>query len=118
MKLQELKNLICEEVKKSLYEETSDIIIKSTQRKILFTSKTAKSIKGAVEEAVEQGISLLGANLKSANLKKADLYHADLRNADLSNADLRSADLRRANLSGVSLGGVNLGGAKLDGTIF
>jgi hypothetical protein len=98
---------------------------------ILFTLET-KSLKLAVEAAVEAktdlagaylagadlagaylaGAYLEGAYLAGAYLRGAYLAGAYLRGADLEGADLRGADLRGADLRGASLGGAYLRGAK------
>jgi hypothetical protein len=79
----------------------------------------------ALEQAVEAGANLggadlYGADLRGANLGGASLYGANLGGADLyganlGGADLYGADLRGASLYGASLYGANLGGASLYG---
>jgi hypothetical protein len=59
------------------------------------------------------GADLSGADLSGADLRNADLRNADLRNADLRNADLRNADLRNADLSGADLRNADLRNADL-----
>jgi hypothetical protein len=73
--------------------------------KLLFTSKKAKTIKEAVEEAVEEDTNLRGADLREANLWEANLRGAALWGADLRGADLRGATLWKANLRGADLRG-------------
>jgi hypothetical protein len=87
--------------------------IKDVYGKVLFTSKTANTIKKAVEEAIEEKISLWGANLLGANLREANLRGANLREADLWGADLREANLREADLREADLREADLRGANL-----
>ena len=84
---------------------------------VLYKSKTATEVKGAVVEAVSRGADLYGADLRGADLhgadlRGADLYGAYLRGADLYGADLHGADLRGADLRGADLYGAYLRGAK------
>jgi len=86
---------------------------------ILFAVET-KSLKLAVEMAVNSGANLRGANLSDANLRGANLRGANLSGANLSDADLSGANLsdaylRGANLSDADLSGANLRGAYLRG---
>ena len=81
---------------------------------ILFAVET-KSLKLAVEMAVNSGANLRGANLSGANLRGANLSDAYLRGANLSDAYLSDAYLRGANLSDADLSGANLRGAYLRG---
>jgi uncharacterized protein YjbI with pentapeptide repeats len=84
-----------------------------------------ESLLAAIQNAIEAGANLSGADLRWANLRGANLSGADLRwanlrwadlrGADLSGADLRWADLRGANLSGADLIGADLSGADLRG---
>ena len=79
---------------------------------VIFESDN-ESMKLTVSAAVDQSVSLRGANLRGANLRGANLRGADLSDADLSGADLSDADLRVADLSCADLGGANLRGANL-----
>jgi len=91
------------------------IEIKSVFGKVLFTyEKENATIKGAVEQAVKEKVSLNYANLESADLRSADLRSADLRSASLCSADLRSANLRSANLRSANLRSANLESANLE----
>ncbi|KDC48059.1 pentapeptide repeat-containing protein [Bordetella bronchiseptica] len=67
----------------------------------------------ALEQAVERGAYLGGANLGGAYLRDANLGGADLRDANLGGANLGGANLRGADLRDANLGGANLGGANL-----
>ena len=97
------------------------IEIKSIFGNVLFEySKEDNTIKDTVEEAVRQGISLVGASLVGASLDGASLYRASLSRASLDGASLRGASLvgaslYRASLDGASLDGASLDGASLDG---
>jgi len=89
---------------------------------VLFSIE-AKSLKIALEIAVQNRAdlrsadlryaNLRSANLSSANLRSANLRSADLHSADLSYANLRSADLRYANLRSANLSSANLRSANL-----
>jgi hypothetical protein len=80
--------------------------------KILFEVET-KSLKLAIEAAVEKETNLREADLREANLRGANLWGADLREADLGGANLRGADLWVADLRGADLREADLGGADL-----
>jgi len=87
--------------------------------KVLF-SAGGETLRDVVQQAVQGGADLRGANLRSADLsgadlRSADLSGADLRSADLSGADLSGANLRSANLSGADLRSADLSGADLSG---
>ena len=76
----------------------------------------ATTVDEAVEYAVNNHISLEGADLSDTDLSGADLKCACFRNTDLSGADLTGADvsdtdLREANLSAAILLGADLTGA-------
>ena len=78
----------------------------------------ASTVKEAVQCAVNNYISLSGAELSGTDLSGTDLSHADLSHADLSHADLSGADLRHtyvshANLSHADLSGADVSGADL-----
>lgn len=84
---------------------------------ILFEyEKENNSIKETIEEAVKQGVDLVGADLERANLAGADLVGADLVGANLIGANLVGANLRYANLGYANLGYANLKGANLADT--
>lgn len=77
--------------------------MKTIEIKNRFTNETIHSgtfenLKECVEDAVEKGVSLSGADLRGADLKGINL-----RGADLSEVDLYEADLSRANLSQADL---------------
>ena len=79
------------------------IEIRNTSGNVIWKSE-AKTVRGAVEEAVKNNVNLSGANLSGADLygailSGADLYGADLSGADLSGADLSGADLRGAEIN-------------------
>jgi len=74
--------------------------------KVLF-SAGGETLRDVVQQAVQGGADLRGANLRSA-----DLSGADLRSADLSGADLRSADLSGADLSGADGKNLSLVGSR------
>ena len=69
---------------------------------VIFESEE-NTIKSAVTEAVNKGVSLSDADLRGANLYEVNLRGADLRGADLRGADLRVADLHGADLRGADL---------------
>lgn len=89
----------------------------------------------ALQDLIQNGISLAGvrldgawlegavlasgqlryASLREANLHGADLKEANLEGADLTDANLTSADLRGAHLKNAILGGAQLGTADLRG---
>lgn len=71
------------------------------------------TLRGAVESAVRNGVSLKGADLRGIDLRKANLEGADLRIADLSEADLEAVNLKDADLGGAVLRGANLFNANL-----
>ena len=89
----------------------------------LYESKTAKTIKEAVEEAVAKkidltnvhltGTDLMGANLANAKFSGASLRWANLNGANLSGANLNDANLIGADLSNANLNGANLSSANL-----
>jgi hypothetical protein len=89
--------------------------IKDVYGKVLFTSKTANTIKKAVEEAIEEKISLWRADLRGADLRGAALRGADLWGANLREANLREANLWEANLWGANLREADLREANLWG---
>ena len=82
--------------------------------KVLF-SAGGKTLRDVVQQAVQSGADLGGADLGSANLSGADLGSANLSGADLGGADLGSANLSGAGLRGANLGGADLRGADLRG---
>jgi hypothetical protein len=69
----------------------------------------------AVKWAIENKVSLQGADLQGAKLQGADLRGADLSGADLQCAGLRGADLCGADLRGADLSGADLQCAGLRG---
>jgi len=89
----------------------------------------------ALQDLIQNGISLAGvrldgawledvklvggqlrhASLREANLHGADLKDANLENADFTDANLTGADLRGAHLKGAMLKGAQLGTADLRG---
>jgi hypothetical protein len=78
----------------------------------------ASTVKEAVQCAVNNYISLSGAELSGTDLSGTDLSHANFSHADLSHADLSGADLRHtyvshANLSHADLSGADVSGADL-----
>lgn len=93
---------------------------------VLFTSKTAATVRAAVSEAARKGVSIYCADLRNADLQGVHFRHAELWNVDFRGADLRRAyfdraDLRGANLRGADLSGAGLVGARLaptDGLTF
>ncbi len=82
---------------------------------IIYESKTAATLKEAVEEAVKNKADLSGADLSGANLTGSDLSGADFEEADLSGADFLRADLSGADLEGVNLTRADLWRADLSG---
>ena len=61
-----------------------------------------ETIKGCVEAAVADGVSLSCADLKGLNLTNAEMDEADLRHARLDNTNLSGANLSCADLHGAS----------------
>ena len=92
--------------------KSNKLQIKTLAGKVLFESEKT-TLKEVLEEAVNRGAYLGGANLEGANLKGADLRDADLEGANLRGADLEGANLEGANLRGADLEGANLRGADL-----
>ena len=82
--------------------------------KVLF-SAGGKTLRDVVQQAVQSGADLGGANLRGADLGGANLGGADLGSANLSGANLGSANLSGADLGGANLRGANLRGADLGG---
>ena len=74
-------------MKKETESKTIKIKNRYTNGSIL-ESKTATTIKEAVEEAVEFKADLSEADLSKADLSRADLFEANLFKADLSEANL------------------------------
>ena len=68
-------------------KETIEIKNRYTDE-VIYESETAKTVKEAVEEAVEKEVSLSKADLSEADLSEANLTRANLSEADLSRADL------------------------------
>jgi uncharacterized protein YjbI with pentapeptide repeats len=98
--------------------EKTGYVIKNRFTGAEIYASTKDNVKDAVIEAVENDISLQGADLQGANLKGADLgeanlWGANLKGADLQGANLKGADLQGANLKGADLQGANLKGADL-----
>jgi uncharacterized protein YjbI with pentapeptide repeats len=92
--------------------------ILDTKRHVLFKPISARSLRHAVEQAVESKVDLAGADLSSAYSKvdggirvssRLDLSGANLRGARLEGARLNATDfseasLNRANLTNAWLG--------------
>jgi len=95
-------------------KEKKGIEIFNISRDIIYTS-TKDTLKEAVEEAVNEGANLRGANLEGADLKGADLEGANLKGANLWRTNLREANLWRTNLREADLEGADLEGANLKG---
>jgi len=113
-KIEELKKYV-DEVDTEV-EKTVGIALKSRYGSAGVIYQSTKTIlKRAVEEAVQTGADLSGADLRDAYLRGADLSGADLRDADLRDADLSGADLRDAYLRGADLSGADLRDADLRG---
>ncbi len=73
-------------------------------------------LDGAWLEGAQLGASQLRhASLREANLHGADLKEANLENVDFTDANLTGADLRGAHLKGAHLKGAQLGTADLRG---
>ena len=75
----------------------------------------ASTVKEAVQCAVNNYISLSGAELSGTDLSGTDLSHANFSHADLSHADLSGADVSGADLSHVDLSYVVLSHVDLRG---
>jgi hypothetical protein len=82
---------------------------------VLFSSKTAKTVREALIEAIAARANLAGANLAGAYLARADLADAYLAGANLAGAYLARAYLARAYLADAYLAGAYLAGANLAG---
>jgi hypothetical protein len=80
-------------------EKKKGVTIYKTDGSVLFKSDK-ETIKEAVEERVDSGADLRGANLYGADLREANLYGADLREVNLYGADLREAELASAKFYG------------------
>ncbi len=103
------------------------MIIYSIKGKKIYDSK-AKTIRGAIEEAVANNIDLTGADLRKANLKNASLdglkapkscfWGANLACADMAGADLDGSDLRNTALGGACLAHTSLQKTDLQGAYF
>ena len=57
----------------------------------------------ALEELLEDGVSLTGVGLEDAYLAGVDLHGAELTRSSFHGADVRTSDFRRANLTGADL---------------
>ena len=93
--------------------ENKTIQIKNRYTEEVIFECEAKTIKEAVEEAVNSKANLSEANLWEANLSKANLSEANLWEADLSEANLSKANLWKADLSEANLSKANLSEADL-----
>ena len=89
--------------------------IYDTNGKLLYESD-AKTLRGAVEEAVRKGVALTGANLAGAYLVGVSITGANLENANLTGAHLAWANLYKSQLTGANLAGANLAWANLIAT--
>ncbi|MBE9181181.1 pentapeptide repeat-containing protein [Oculatella sp. LEGE 06141] len=69
----------------------------------------------ALQDLIEDGVSLRGVNLPGAHLQEINLKGAVLISADLRSANLNGAILRGANLSGATLSSATLIDADLRG---
>lgn len=93
---------------------------------------TGESRKIALEQAVEDGVSLRyadlsdmylggaqlgGANLGYADLTNTNLHHAQLRGASIAHAKTHGATFRYTDLRGVCNTGVHLFGAQTQGAL-
>ena len=88
--------------------------IKNTSGEIIFSAECV-SLGACVELAVQQSISLSGADLSGAVLPRANLFGVNLAGVNLTGANLAGANLAGANLSGANLSGANLHHANLSG---
>ena len=92
------------------------IQIKSIFGSIRFEYETENNTTAkTLEQAVKEGVNLIGANLEGADLEDANLEDANLRDVNLEDVNLRGANLRGADLRGANLIDVNLRGANLRG---
>ncbi|MEM1393382.1 MAG: pentapeptide repeat-containing protein [Cyanobacteria bacterium P01_H01_bin.150] len=74
------------------------------------------SLAGLIaKNAYLKEINLPGAILKGANLENSKLNESNLSGADLSDANLRGTDFSSANLSGANLSGADLNGVNFSG---
>ena len=69
----------------------------------------------ALQDLIQNGISLAGVRLDGAWLEGAQLGSSQLRHASLREANLQGADLKEANLENVDFTDANLTGADLRG---
>jgi len=95
------------------------INIKNMEGKIIFTSKTAKTIKQAVEEAILQKVSLqhselVGVDFTGANLAGGDFRGSDLYISEFDCANCTGTDFTGANLDRTSFDQANLTDTKID----
>jgi len=86
--------------------------IKNISGEIIFSAECA-SLADCVELAVQQSISLSGADLSGAVLPRANLFGVNLAGVNLTGANLAGANLAGANLSGANLSGANLADTNL-----
>jgi Pentapeptide repeats (9 copies) len=61
----------------------------------------------ALEELLQDGVSLVGVDLSNAYLAGIDLHGAELTRSSFHSADVRDSDFRRANLTDANLTGAN-----------
>jgi serine/threonine protein kinase len=76
--------------------------------KIIYSNPGARTLKAALKEASDNGVSLSYADLKQADLTQLKVSSLDLSNADLTGAKLTQARLTDVNLSGAFLNDATL----------
>ena len=77
------------------------------------------TIKGCVEDAKKQGVSLYridlaDADMRGANMRYADMTDANMRGADMTDADMTGANMRGADMTDANMRYANMRGADLD----
>lgn len=89
------------------------IKIKNTKGEVIYTSKSAKTTKDAVQEAVKNNVSLVKADLRNLDLRGANLSRAKLDLANISGANLSFSEFDFASLKSVDFSNSILCGATL-----
>ena len=88
----EVEKMMREKCKKEIKsKEAIKIVSRYDDKKVLFESDTATTMKECVKEVVKKGVNLIGANLEDANLIGANLESANLEDANLIGANLEDA---------------------------
>lgn len=91
------------------------VTIRHTSGRVLYVAEDATTLRGAVERAIREGVSLVGADFFRANLAYANLARVNLTDVNFDRANLACANLARADLYGANIPGANLARADLHG---